>query len=797
MPISRRNTPEIEISNGYIVDSRTGLLIPSTIRKHDGRSIGGLIGDRLESLGVNPAFNPGSGYYSFGYHVEREQETLIPRYNAKGSIASELMLAAIADGEIANVGISPIVYSPISSVLQNQIAKSKSATMNIAGRQTPVRTVSRNISRFNDSVLGFAGSMERIIYSYRVYNRGQPIATIPIEYSHDLWENYGMEAIPIVSKQNRGIDQYYLTVDWEKLGRNPIPYLPDPLRCTATGNNSWPYWYRTEVDGKAANVLLHSSHIIPMTPGESAKDGLGTSALWQCLGFLSDYFLVLEHKTELKLNHLSSGFIGVSGVDVEADAIRAEMELEREEQINEGRVYGSEYVIFASDERDIKFSFLPLRQGDDVQYQARKEDMEDMLAMAFGEPLSAIVMRGGMGLGSRMSETSADEAADSGVYAIFNAIEIVLEAIYGSVEINISLPNNRAKRQQLNALETFARAIKQLPEETLTNAEIRAIIDRDLLEIPDTEDIINTTDGNDEIRDDNDNQETSSESDDLFSAIISCFEPFLPVGSDEPIPSGTAESEAVSDDRFDENFPDEAGMLDGDNWEDREDTNPTPEEDDFNWYWALAPLLFFRRTESEPQIIQRVGRERTRTIRDSMAAMAIIDSDLFSHNLATGRTSLQSWVNDLEILTQTDFTHAFRMGIGGRTNIGSNEAEWLDALIGERFDEIESLAEIIARGELSELQVANYARNIVSGSVAAYEAANSTNYGFILGSLELPEYPGDGNQICRGNCRCHWSLLRDGDVVFATWVLDSQAQHCASCLANADRWKPLLVELEL
>ena len=61
---------------------------------------------------------------------------------------------------------------------------------------------------------------------------------------------------------------------------------------------------------------------------------------------------------------------------------------------------------------------------------------------------------------------------------------------------------------------------------------------------------------------------------------------------------------------------------------------------------------------------------------------------------------------------------------------------------------------------------------------------------------ELPEYPGDGSQICRTRCRCHWRFnfnTSDRSFYHAFWRLNARAKHCTTCLGNAARWSPLSI----
>ena len=61
---------------------------------------------------------------------------------------------------------------------------------------------------------------------------------------------------------------------------------------------------------------------------------------------------------------------------------------------------------------------------------------------------------------------------------------------------------------------------------------------------------------------------------------------------------------------------------------------------------------------------------------------------------------------------------------------------------------------------------------------------------------ELPEYPGDGNQICRTRCRCHWRFnfnTSDRSFYHAFWRLNARAKHCNTCLGNVVRWNPITI----
>ena len=82
------------------------------------------------------------------------------------------------------------------------------------------------------------------------------------------------------------------------------------------------------------------------------------------------------------------------------------------------------------------------------------------------------------------AETGSNNVAEGGVFAIMKALELVLGTIYPRVTISVTKANDRARKLSLELLDTFATAIAKLPEGTLTVAETRAYIDRELITIP-------------------------------------------------------------------------------------------------------------------------------------------------------------------------------------------------------------------------------------------------------------------------------------------------------------------------
>ncbi|MBK8035309.1 MAG: hypothetical protein IPK17_38555 [Chloroflexi bacterium] len=459
---------------GRFVDSASGLVVPETYQRRAAQ----LFMTQMDSAITATGFNT-------GFAIDRDRHTLAARFPAKGSGLDDLVTQALVDGEIANVGVSPVVAPQISAMVRRQQNQADSASIELTGRKTPTGRAREAISRFNDSPLGATDALEHLVYGLCTYNRGAPIATVPITYDMAEWERYGLNAVPLVGEGESEADatKFYLEVDWSRFG-TPTPYLPSVFDLEPTGVQEFPYWYHVKRGDRWVWVLLHHSQIIPITPGKSAKPGIGTSPVWMCLGYLAEEILIKDERIEKMLYALTDGIILLGGVhELSGDKIKAQVEKGREEAIERGYAVAKGSTIITSPLDKVSYVQINFRQPSGIDFKEWREYTEDITAFCFGEPLSTMVVRGGVGYGAQ-AEEAGDNAADSGIGAMLHKIATALGAIYPRVQVTITRPNDRAQRLNIGTLATFASAMSQLPEGTLSQAEIRAIIDRDILTIP-------------------------------------------------------------------------------------------------------------------------------------------------------------------------------------------------------------------------------------------------------------------------------------------------------------------------
>jgi hypothetical protein len=791
-----------EIVNGKFIDSASGLVVPRSYNKSSA-----LIDNRYRSI-------PPEGWNK-GEPLDRDLDSMVVKWPRKGSGWDDFTCDLIVDGNISNVGVAPVIAPMISALVHRQQNQAVAATIELTGRKTPVRLAREAISRFDDSPLGATTAMQKIVRNMRTHNRGQPIATVPIHYDMNQWEEYGMIAHEIKIK-NKSTKTYYLEVDWSRFG-TPVPFLPDTAHLEATGNAQWPYWYRARMDGKADRwVLLHHSQIIPLTPGESSMPGIGTSSVWMCLGRLAEMILVVDEQVEKKIASMAEGLIGIGPVMQAAEQIQAAIEKQAIDDKAKGNVLARGHHILTNPQKPVQFSVLAFRQHDGIEFKDRREEYEDTITACFDEPLTALVTRGGVGFGSQ-ADTVADITSEGGVMGILNRLAIALGAINPTIQVRIIRPNDRANRLNIETFAKFATGVNQLHgagDKIMSPNEIRGLIENHIFDIPETADnIIGVTATHDDPEgkertntDAPEQDEPTSEpkpepeapvEDPELSALLSLcrvnewylarMEPIVPEGADEPIPETAPEPENVATSDFDQHWPEEYGeMLEAEVVQ--TEAEAAASEGDSRWLWvaSIGALLYLSRDG-----VRRVDREEAIEVRDTMPDQRTPDTDRLANLLATGVITLIEWNRLMKFRVEEAYANEGRLGRGGNNAMTAEDWAIMSAILAGEFEAIDDLTRRIGQGIYSEAQIANYSRNFIHGSVTAYERMNAHAHGMYT---VLPQYPGDCQTQCCKGCKCSLSIRQlTGEQNFDVYWLLGRAEHCADCLRLNAVWSPLRI----
>lgn len=483
------------------VTTASGIILPPSMYKSNLAVVPGEKGSNIAYLQSRYNQLQQTGFHG-GTPITREPETMIVCFPEKYSGIDDFMMGEIIDGNVRNIGPSPVVSSLLSAAVMKQIAQVSNADITLTGKNTPTKKARDGIAWWNDSPTGAVYGLARMAYQLLVYNRGAPIATVPIIYGFDQWQDFGLIAHPMPNKDQKAEDAVYwwLEVDWQKHG-SPIPYLPSVFDLEATGNQEWPYWYRVKVEKKDRWILLHHSQIIPVLPGYSQKDGYGTSAAWLITEPLSMFIISQDAKMEELVNAPTTGIVGISGTEESPADIKKRMEDDRKRAIAGGSYFDKSPFIIVSPDKEIKFNTFSFRN-----FKAWKEEdiqrFEDRVATVLRMSLNELgISRKGVGYAGQ-AQTTANLTADSGAGYLLSLIASALGSIYPRVQVSANRPNDLARQQQLTDFKMLADGVKGLPDGVLNAQEIRAMIENLVgIKIPEAGDAVTTSPGSDDTTD--------------------------------------------------------------------------------------------------------------------------------------------------------------------------------------------------------------------------------------------------------------------------------------------------------
>lgn len=128
------------------------------------------------------------------------------------------------------------------------------------------------------------------------------------------------------------------------------------------------------------------------------------------------------------------------------------------------------------------------------------------------------------------------------------------------------------------------------------------------------------------------------------------------------------------------------------------------------------------------------------------------------------------------------------MGHGGRNNMTQRDWGILGRELRDQYGYLQRFAEDVSAGKLSPAQARVRSQMYIGSATQSYERGLAEAWGL----PRLPQYPADGQTICRANCQCHLEYEDADNAVHVFWVL-GQAEHCEDCVALADEWSPLEV----
>lgn len=202
------------------------------------------------------------------------------------------------------------------------------------------------------------------------------------------------------------------------------------------------------------------------------------------------------------------------------------------------------------------------------------------------------------------------------------------------------------------------------------------------------------------------------------------------------------------------------------------------------WRWSES-LRRYRHTETG----RIIGHADMLRLRDEFLNRTANEARSLVTRLDAGEINIREFTVSMRERLRAVHVDQYVLGRGGRAAM--TPADWghTGQTLRTQYQYLNQFAEKIVTNEdltLAQLQV--NAEYYVGASAQSFEKGRTAAFG--ISPSDLPQHPADGNQDCRTNCRCHWEHNDLGDRVESTWVLDPDADHCATCLLNADRYAP-------
>ena len=198
------------------------------------------------------------------------------------------------------------------------------------------------------------------------------------------------------------------------------------------------------------------------------------------------------------------------------------------------------------------------------------------------------------------------------------------------------------------------------------------------------------------------------------------------------------------------------------------------------------------------QLTKRYRNSKTKKTVSSNTALQLRDDlidlkrDTFSDltdDLINSRITVQEWLLDMRKRVRDVNSAQYMLARGGRNAMFQTDLDALSEIIKEQFDYLQKFGEEVRAGNLSANQITARSELYMESSTRSHEQAKAASY-----DIELPEYPADGNQICKARCRCRWEIDEKKDTIEAFWLLNVAAKHCDTCLSNAAKWAPYTIQ---
>lgn len=161
------------------------------------------------------------------------------------------------------------------------------------------------------------------------------------------------------------------------------------------------------------------------------------------------------------------------------------------------------------------------------------------------------------------------------------------------------------------------------------------------------------------------------------------------------------------------------------------------------------------------------------------------------NQLGNGEITVQEYLLSIRRHIKKTYLGEWLLGKGGVNAMTANDVRLVGIHVHRQYEFLQNFVEQIRNGELSVAQIRSRTEMYIHSATQAYERGQASSY-----DVDLPEYPGDGNQICLSRCKCRWEIVRTDTEIQAHWLVNIAVEHCESCRNNTAKWNPLRIPIE-
>ena len=161
------------------------------------------------------------------------------------------------------------------------------------------------------------------------------------------------------------------------------------------------------------------------------------------------------------------------------------------------------------------------------------------------------------------------------------------------------------------------------------------------------------------------------------------------------------------------------------------------------------------------------------------------------NQLGNGEITVQEYLLSIRRHIKKTYLGEWLLGKGGVNAMTANDVRLVGIHVHRQYEFLQNFVEQIRNGELSVAQIRSRTEMYIHSATQAYERGQASSY-----DVDLPEYPGDGNQLCLSRCKCRWEIVRTDTEIQAHWLVNIAVEHCESCRNNTAKWNPLRIPIE-